>query len=442
MSVPGYENYRDSGVEWVDQIPSHWTTEPLWALAEECDRPNAGMIENNLLSLSYGRIVRKDINDNDGLLPASFETYQIVEPDDVVWRLTDLQNDKRSLRTARVYERGIITSAYLATRPHRIGSAYFSYLLRAYDLMKVFYSMGGGLRQGMKYSDVRRLPVLVPTPAEQTAIAVFLDRETGKIDALVEAQRRLIELLKEKRQAVISHAVTKGLDPTVPMKDSGVIWLGEVPAHWKVASIKHAVGLATSGPRGWSEMLGEDGATFLQSQNIGRTMDVLLKDVARINPPTDAEAARARLQPDDVLVCITGGRTGAVAHLQALSADAYINQHVCLLRPLRGQAEGRYLAYCLFSSAGQEQLSLAMYGLKQGLGLDQVRSQRVPLPPLDEQRRAIEWLDERLTELSGLMANAEAAIDLLQERRAALISAAVTGKIDVRGLAPGQAEAA
>nr|WP_281392575.1 restriction endonuclease subunit S [Sphingobium jiangsuense] len=203
------------------------------------------MIENNLLSLSYGRIVRKDIDNNDGLLPASFETYQIVEPDDIVWRLTDLQNDQRSLRTAIVRERGIITSAYLATQPRGIAPHYLSYLLRAYDLTKVFYSMGGGLRQSMKFADVKRLPVMLPPANEQVAIAAFLDRETAKIDALIEEQRCLISLLKEKRQAVISHAVTEGLDPHAPMKDSGIDWLGEVPAHWDVKRLRFICHIGT-----------------------------------------------------------------------------------------------------------------------------------------------------------------------------------------------------
>ncbi|MBL0353198.1 MAG: hypothetical protein IPP03_11265 [Dechloromonas sp.] len=146
------------------------------------------------------------------LLPESFETYQIVRPADIVFRLTDLQNDKRSLRTAIVKELGIITSAYLAAKPTGIQAHYLSYLLRAYDVTKVFYSMGGGLRQSMKFADIKRLPTLVPPVAEQTAIATFLDRETAKIDGLIAEQEKLIALLKERRSALISAAVTGKID--------------------------------------------------------------------------------------------------------------------------------------------------------------------------------------------------------------------------------------
>jgi type I restriction enzyme S subunit len=159
---------------------------------------------------------------------------------------------------------------------------------------------------------------------------------------------------------------------------------------------------------------------------------VVLEEFKRIAPPDDMESRRARLQPDDVVVCITGARTGAVAHVRELSEAAYINQHVCLLRPTSDRIAGRYLAYTLSSAKGQEQLKLAMYGLKQGLGLDDVGNQLVCLPPLKEQSRVIEYLDRVLARYEALVEEAERAIALLQEHGAALISAAVTGKIDVR----------
>jgi len=228
------------------------------------------MIEDNLLSLSYGRIVRKDIESNDGLLPESFETYQIIRPGDIVLRLTDLQNDKRSLRSAIVGEHGIITSAYLALHPTAVEPRFLAYLLRAYDITKVFYSMGGGLRQSMKFSDMKRMPVVVPAKEEQAAIASFLDLETAKIDALVAEQQKLIELLKEKRQALISHVVTKGLNSNVPMRDTGIKWLGIVPAHWRLLALKRLVRQGSSISYGIvqpGEPL-DEGVPFVQTTNM------------------------------------------------------------------------------------------------------------------------------------------------------------------------------
>jgi type I restriction enzyme S subunit len=235
-----YPTYKNSGVEWIDRIPTHWEVCPLFTIAREKDQRNRGNQMENVLSLSYGKVINRDVTDNFGLLPESFETYQIVLPGDIVLRLTDLQNDKRSLRVGLVREPGIITSAYVSLEMYRdIGPAYGYYLLHGYDVTKVFYGFGAGVRQTMKFEDLKRLPILKPPPSEQRAIAVVLDRETAKSDALVAKKERLIELLQEKRAALITRAVTKGLDPNVPMKDSGVEWLGAIPAHWEMKRLRH-----------------------------------------------------------------------------------------------------------------------------------------------------------------------------------------------------------
>lgn len=203
MNVRRHQSLTPSRAPWIGTIPAGWREVPFSAAARERKVKNTGMRECNLLSLSYGNVIRKDINTSTGLLPDSFETYQIVEADDVVFRLTDLQNDKRSLRSAIVEERGIITSAYLVVQPNGLVPRFFNYLMRAYDVQKVFYSMGGGLRQSLGFDDLKRMPVVLPERQEQAAIAAFLDRETARIDALIGKKERFIELLKEKRTADI-----------------------------------------------------------------------------------------------------------------------------------------------------------------------------------------------------------------------------------------------
>ncbi len=435
MNLPRHRAYKDSGIQWVGPVPEHWRVTPLVGVAAERQEPNSGMQEDNLLSLSYGRIVRKDIESNDGLLPASFETYQVVHQGDTVLRLTDLQNDKRSLRSAYVQERGIITSAYLALQPTGILPRFLSYLLRAYDTRKVFYSMGGGLRQSMKFSDLKRMPIAVPPEPEQEAIATFLDLEAAKIDGLAEEQRRLVGLLKEKRQAVISGAVTTGLNPNVPMKHSEVDWLGKLPAHWSVLRVKAASTFMTSGPRGWSDNISEDGALFVQSGDLTETLGIDFENAKRVVVADDAESKRTQLNSGDVLVCITGAKTGKVAVCEQVDEPAFINQHICLVRPAECLRPA-YLGAYLHSSAGQRYFDLAQYGLKQGLSLENVKQAAVPVPPLTEQDQIIDYVRRLASELDALTAAAERSIALLHERRAALISAAVTGKIEVRGLVP------
>ncbi|MDE7262948.1 MAG: restriction endonuclease subunit S, partial [Oscillospiraceae bacterium] len=225
---------KDSGVEWIGEIPADWNVTILSALFGERRHKNAGLTERNLLSLSYGKVIKKDIDSNEGLLPASFEAYNVIECGDIVLRLTDLQNDKRSLRTGLCAQRGIITSAYttLAIRSDD-DPAYMHYLLHAYDICKVFYGMGDGVRQGMNYSDLKSLRIIRPSLAEQKRIADFLDTKCTKIDAIITRQQQVIEKLKAYKLSVITEAVTRGLNPDVPMKDSGIEWVDEIPAHWE-----------------------------------------------------------------------------------------------------------------------------------------------------------------------------------------------------------------
>jgi type I restriction enzyme S subunit len=161
MSYKPYPVYKDSGIEWLGKIPEGWNLSPLFVILPEHYVQNIGMQSSDVLSLSYGEIIQKDVSDNFGLLPESFETYQLVSPDDIILRLTDLQNDQRSLRTAISSFSGIITSAYIKLRCYQ-NSSYFHWLLYSADIQKVFYGLGGGVRQSIKYVDLKRFTLVVP----------------------------------------------------------------------------------------------------------------------------------------------------------------------------------------------------------------------------------------------------------------------------------------
>lgn len=200
---------KDSGIEWIGEIPEHWEVLPLFAVANENQQKNTSLVNNNLLSLSYGKIINKDIETNFGLLPESFETYQIIEKGYTILRLTDLQNDKRSLRSGYVPEKGIITSAYVGLIPsEKVNDKYLSDLLHAYDLIKIFYGLGNGVRQSMNYKDLKRMPLPVPPVHEQKRISEYLAEKTAKVDTPITDIQSQIEKLKEYRQSIISEAVT------------------------------------------------------------------------------------------------------------------------------------------------------------------------------------------------------------------------------------------
>lgn len=435
MSMSRYEEYKNSGIPWVGNVPAHWNVHPLVRVAIERSESNAGMQENNLLSLSYGQIVRKNIDSNDGLLPESFDTYQIVHEGDIVLRLTDLQNDKRSLRSARVRERGIITSAYLALQPTGANSAFLSYLLRAYDLTKVFYSMGGGLRQSMKFADLKRMPIAVPPASEQANIASFLDSETAKIEALIMEQDKLIDLLAEKRQAIISHAVTKGLNPDAPMKDSGVASVGTVPAHWEVGALKRYWSV-TDCKHITAEFV-EDGYPLAGIREV-QSRFVSLETAKRTTRHFYAqliEGGRKPLPGD--LIFSRNATVGEVAQVDELHPAFAMGQDVCLLRRLCESSSSDFMQAVIRSSIVAEQLKNIMVGSTfKRVNVEEIRCLQVPVPPPNEQAKIAAFIINEINRLDLLRAEAMRAVSLLNERRSALIAAAVTGQINVRTAVP------
>ncbi|MGX5860803.1 restriction endonuclease subunit S [Streptococcus sanguinis] len=233
---------KESGIDWIGQIPEEWEVAKVNHIFEEHKQKNRGNKEKNLLSLSYGRIIRKSIDSSFGLLPESFDTYNIIQRGDIVLRLTDLQNDKRSLRVGLARENGIITSAYLTLRLKNLESndSYKYYLLHTYDICKVFYNFGGGVRQGGTWSDIYKMELLIPPCNEQQKIADYLDKKIAQLDRAKRLLEKQIQKLKDYRASLIYETVTKGLDKTVPMKDSGIDWIGQVPEGWKIGRVKDA----------------------------------------------------------------------------------------------------------------------------------------------------------------------------------------------------------
>lgn len=200
---------KDSGIEWIGMMPEAWATEQVGRRADQTKRKNDGMAETNLLSLSYGKVKRRDINATEGLLPESFEGYNIIEENDIVLRFTDLQNDQKSLRVGRATERGIITSAYTTIRPFDSeDSKFLYYALHSYDLKKGFYGMGAGVRQGLKWQEAKYIEIPWPDNQARTSICRFLDSKCVEIDKAIEAKLQIIGELKAYKKSLIWEAVT------------------------------------------------------------------------------------------------------------------------------------------------------------------------------------------------------------------------------------------
>lgn len=415
------------------ELPEYWNLDKLHRILRvRKGIKNLGMREDNLLSLSYGKIVRKSINSNEGLLPESFENYQIVTPGNIVMRLTDLQNDKQSIRQGLVVERGIITSAYDALDVRKgHDPRFWAYTLLSIDVAKYYYSLGAGVRQSIKFADFPNDWIRTPSLDTQKAIAAFLDRETARIDLLIEKKQNALSLAQSLRSECVLNALKCGFGSLDYASDEGVLRFVDLNPAWRAVRVKHVSRHMTSGSRAWGDQVRDEGDLFLQSGCITTTMGVSTETAPRILPQTGAEAERTRVKANDVLVCITGGRTGAVGFVEALGETAYINQHVCLIRPDTKKFHSRLLAQILYSEIGQLQFSMSQYGLKQGLGFSEVANAVIPCPPRAGQDEIASAIDAALSRLDKMTAAVEQSISLLREYRAALITAAVTGQIDV-----------
>lgn len=288
---------------------------------------------------------------------------------------------------------------------------------------------------GLAREDAYDRLVAMPPAIEQAAIARYLDHADRSIRRAIAAKQKVIELLEEQRHAIIDRAITRGLDPNVRLRSSGVEWLGHVPAHWQVARLKAVVKRVTSGSRGWSDYSADSGPLFIRIGNLTRGgLDLELDDVVRLRLPTEvlAEAKRTRILPGDVLLSITA-YIGSVAVVPPSVGEAYVSQHVACCRLIPGRSNPRWVGFVLLSSVGQTHGRLTMYGgTKQGLSLDDVRNYVLLLPPIDEQDRTVEWIEARVARVNAAIANVRRVITLFREYRARLIADAVTGEVDVR----------
>ena len=433
--------YKDSGFDWLGDVPEHWEVLPGRACFHEKKQPNLGLQEETVLSLSYGRIVVKPPEKLHGLVPSSFESYQIVNPLDIVIRPTDLQNDWNSLRFGLSRHRGIITSAYLCFQTKNTVTPGFGHLLlHSYDLMKVFYGLGSGLRQNLDWSDFKHLPCSIPPLPEQAAIVRFLDHADRYIQRYIRAKQKLIALLEEQKRAIINEAVTGRIDVrtgrTYPLyKDSGVEWLGQVPDHWKWCRLRNVVSLVTTGSRGWSSYASDTGPLFIRVANLSRgALKLRFDDVVRLNLPDTSEAQRTRIKAGDLLISVTA-YIGSVGVVPEELEEAYVSQHVARCQPSPGSCS-QWIGYVLLSMIGQTHGQISLYGgTKDGLSLDDVKNYPILLPPRIEQDQAVRWIESNLSTLVRAGESAKRQIEKVREFRNRLIADVVTGKLDVRAAA-------
>lgn len=418
-----YENYKPSGVKWLGDVPAHWDVRPGFTCFKENKDRNKGLVENTVLSLSYGRIVIKPEEKLTGLVPESFESYQLIKPGDIVIRTTDLQNDQTSLRVGYAKDKGMITSAYLGLRCNpEINPEYVFRLLESYDALKVFYGMGSGLRQNIDFWDFKRLPVPLPTRDEQDRIVAFLDQKTADIDAAIAKKERLIELLQEQRNIRIHQAVLRGLNPEVPLCDSGVTWIGAVPAHWKVTPNRY--------------IFREQNVRSLRGEEIHLSMSQRYGLV----PAKELDVQILQSESyDGAKLCQKGDlvQNRLKAHLAVFAVapcDGLVSPDYSVFRLQNLENQPVYFERLFKTPNYLGEFNRRVRGIVVGfLRLYSEDFNAIPalVPPCDEQAEIVKFIEATNTDFENIRAKIDAEIAMLRELKAITVASAVTGKIKV-----------
>jgi len=445
-----YPEYKDSGVPWLGAVPKHWAVQPVFTCYLPRQVKNIGMKENKVLSLSYGRIVVKSPDKLHGLVPESFETYQIADKDDIIIRPTDLQNDHNSLRVGSVKERGIITSAYLCLRTKEsLSSSYGYQFLNVWDLTKAIYSYGSGLRQNLDFAHFKRMPVSVPPSDEQEIIVRYLQVMNRYINLFISKRRRLIELLGEQKQGIINQYVTGKIDPRTGKpysryKPSGVDWLGDVPAHWEVRRLRNIVELRVSNVDKHSKEE-ELPVRLCNYTDVYKNREIKTGMAFMVATATPDEITAFCLQIDDVLITKDSEDwkdIGVPSLVTSTSDDLVCGYHLAILRPKKSSIIGSYLACSMGSRPVVLQMNVSANGVtRYGLSHNAIKNIILPVPPIDEQSSIAKFISKATEKLNETINNANSEIDLLREYRTRLIADVVTGKVDVRGVELPEAEA-
>lgn len=436
-----YEAYKDSGVEWIGEVPSHWEVTKLKHVSKRIktgstpptDNPEyfeEGNIDwfgpsdfqNSVLSNSKKKITKLAFEEGKAPLYEP-NSVMLVGIGATVGKVGICKNYCSSNQQINAIE--LEKDKYIPTLLVNYLKAINDYIISEADsaTLPIF-----------NQTDTKNIPVPLPPLSEQEQIATYLDRKTGQLDSLIAQKRQLIALLEEERTALINQVVTKGLDPTAPLKPSGIDWLGDVPAHWEVKKLKYVVEKIGSGvtPKGGAEVYQETGIPLLRSQNIYSDR-FKLDNVAYISEDVHKEMRGSQVQSGDVLLNITGGSIGRCFYVTDEFEEANVNQHVCIVRP-NDKVITKFLHLLLTSVVGQTQILLCQVGgNREAVNFEQLGNFCFAMPNVEEQNALVNSLEYEFSRITHGQSIYQQQITLLEEYKTALISAVVTGKVDVRG---------
>ncbi len=426
-----YETYKSSGVKWIGDVPAHWEIRPGFTCYDENKDRNRRLEEKTVLSLSYGRIVVKPEEKMTGLVPESFDSYQLIRPGDIVIRTTDLQNDKTSLRVGIARDRGMITSAYLGLRARRDVNPHYLYrVLESYDALKVFYGMGSGLRQNIDFWDFKRLPIPLPPAEEQDRIVVFLDQKTAEIDTAIAKKERLASLLKEQQFNLINLAVTKGLNPSVAMSSGGEDWIEPHPAHWQLMRIKHVLHAIVDTEHKTPPMY-EDGPVLMVRTSNVKSGELVFRNAKYTDEQTYKKWTR-RAVPVAGDILFTREAPAGEACVLPEGIKAAIGQRMVLFKVDPDRLDPHFAVHSIYSGSAKSFIELLSVGSTVAhFNMSDIGNIPLLLPPLQEQKQITARIKSIQSRFLFPIQSAEHGIEQLQELKRTLIASAVLGQTKI-----------
>ena len=433
-----YPAYKPSRIEWLGDVPEHWDVRRLKHAVHinpetlpEDTNPEYHFEYMDINSVGTGHLVSPPVHQKFGSAPS--RARRIIRMGDTAVS-TVRTYLKASYHLQRDWPHLIASTGFAVLRPPAaIVPALLGHIVHSHALIgQVMSNSVGVAYPAISEAKLGALSLTLPPLPEQAAIVRYLDHVDRRIRRYVGAKRKLIALLEEEKQAVINRAVTRGLDPNVHLKPSGIGWLGDVPEHWERCRLRNVVSEVTTGSRGWSSYASDRGPLFIRVGNLSRgSLELGFDDVVRLNLPKTAEAARTRIRPGDLLVSVTA-YIGSVGIAPEEFEEAYVSQHVARCQPRPGSSS-QWLGYVLLSTVGQTHGRITLYGgTKDGLSLDDVKNYPILLPPLAEQAAIVEHLDKATADIETTITSVRRQIELVQEYRTKLIADVVTGKLDVR----------
>ena len=422
-----YSEYKDSGVKWLGEIPSHWEVRKIIGCFSENKKKNTNFTYTHAMQFNYGTIVDKNEGFDTTEAKSIYSNYALINKGDIVINGLNLNYDFISQRVAISPKDGIITSAYVVISPREnVNPYYFCYLFKDMDNMKMFHGMGSGVRKTLSFKELRNQLIPIPTVEEQNAIVRYLDAATSKIDKAIAMQQKMIDLLNERKQIIIQNAVTKGLDENVEMKDSGVEWIGMIPKHWKILKLKRCASIKTGTTPPTNERKYFDGGR-ISWFTPGDLNDLHLEFASKMITQKAIDDKVGRLFPAKTIYFVGIGAT--VAKVSACDFAASSNQQINAI--ICKESLGYRFATYVLKSEQEFIRNMANYVTLPIINQSDTGLIDMIVPPKSEQQAIVAYLDKEMEHFDSAITNCQRQIALLQERKQIIINEVVTGKVKV-----------